>query len=356
MRMKKELKALSSKSKKPKSIPHETKANKELILLWNQQKNLRTIQMKDTKTYKKSLSHLQAMQDGNLSKLIDPQVLEDHKIPRELLDKHWRHLDIALAIKNLNLRCLPTNLPRRSDWISKLSPAEAIISPVYGSPLLSAFHHGVKPIYDPTENLTDDQKIAFQSMEKYFLRLKKMDTLTKFDLQKIQNWTIHCTSVIPYKIYLLADLLITALKEKHDDNLSDHLYNTIGLQIVPNMSADALLPSKTIFEKIREAYKHVEGFDLMKQSHAYTAEYHLPKRSKAEQVWMDIQREIRIRELEEEANGEYIVDLVTESGEHYGWEIQDSSTRKQKEIIKKNCKTIDYIDAFGNITRQVPLC
>jgi Mn-dependent DtxR family transcriptional regulator len=171
----------SNKKKQPSVSKYVTDKNVQVVDLWNKKPHLRSHKKQDTKTYQDACFKLHLLQQGELYKHVSKESLQQDT-DYEWFKRQWRRGEIAKAIHNLNEWCKEGNYPQKKDWIKKLSLSDAIFNPKTGTaPLLQAYMHGVKPIYDPDTKLESEveRRTYFNIYEFFSETMKKTDVTTK---------------------------------------------------------------------------------------------------------------------------------------------------------------------------------
>ena len=173
----------SPSQKKKGSALYQNRPNLLLIEWWNQQPNLRSHRT-NTKIYSDCLRKLQHLRNGKLSQIISMDSLDEQQIPHDWYSKKWKTKDIKKAINTLQEWTKEGNFPANKDWLKKMSLSDVIYNPRTGrSVLMQAFKFGVKPLYDPSKELSQMELREFNDMKEFLSKYQTRKLNGQFDKQ-----------------------------------------------------------------------------------------------------------------------------------------------------------------------------
>lgn len=317
------------RKRKKSSVSQEIKhiENKSLVEFWNEQPNLRTHRIdldNPSKTLIKSLELLNRMKKGRLFKKAHLNEDSLFNVPESIYLKKYSDLEIKKAIKTLNEWYKSGNYPANKNCLKGLSLPDAIRNDRNGSSfLIQAAYKGVQSVYDPSKILNESEFKAYKIMEEFFLEHKKLDSLPLNLMKQITAWVQKSKTLTPRSIDNYTSLIISALRRKGSRNLNDHLFNELNLKLYPAMTPKALYPGQSTFEKIKDAYSHTEGIDLMTLPRSDTHKVH-----RSEQIWLNIVQEMYFREEQENKNNEEITEVTDGMNNIVGWIVRNANGGK----------------------------
>ncbi len=353
----KQKKSSKNSQNKRKKLKYESSINEQLVSYWNEQPNLRTHKINtESKTYQKCLQNLEKLQTGTLFKKheLNDDILFGMKEHEYL--RSYSVLEIRKAIKILNDSCNPGNKNSLNcAWIKKLSLADAIRHSMSGkSPLIQFYHKGIEPIFDPLKKLKNDDQInAYKILEQFFLKFYKKQTLLQIHQFKILNWINEIQPYAKQKISYIADYIVRALNGS-ERTVYDYLTNEQNLIISKVLSADALLPGRVTFQKISDAYEHVQNINiLVGEKNIFSSEL---KPGHEDLAWQKIQDEMDKREQMEDENNEEVWPEFDEFDNIIGYTIKstDNGNSLKERIVRKDGHVI-YFNNNGSVIKKIQL-